>query len=130
VVDAYGITGQVSTPAAPLTLITAFDTILTGLRFGVVYWNPETDDFCWFGWTGSFGHGLTLVQARYAAAVEPQCEPDGGGLVCSSGEVVSSVLSYDVAPGEMMAGISHAYERGVSGAVAGGVRSAGVTSAG
>ena len=57
VVDAIGVSSMVDTPAEPLTNVTAFADLIGGptLSDGLVYWNPATDDFCWFGWSGGGG---------------------------------------------------------------------------
>jgi hypothetical protein len=53
--DFTGVTAQVATAAAPLTIVTVYEnTICPGGPCGITFWNPVTNLFKCFGVTGGF----------------------------------------------------------------------------
>jgi hypothetical protein len=50
--DANGVTGHVATPSDKVTVVTIMKNMLTAPTFelnGLIFWNPVTNDFKWYG---------------------------------------------------------------------------------
>lgn len=57
--DIDGVTQHVATPANPLTVVTVIEnTSHGGGPCGVIYWNPATNFFKWYGFGGGFQSGV------------------------------------------------------------------------
>ncbi len=68
VTDPAGATAQVATAGDPLTIVTVYEnTSCSGLPCGVTYWNPETDVFRCYGYSGG---AMTGVDVNRSAPVK------------------------------------------------------------
>ena len=70
IVDPIGVSGMVDTVTSPLSNITAYENMRhSGGPCGMAYWNPATDNFCWFGWGGGLDRAIALAPTGVAEKV-------------------------------------------------------------
>src|SRR5712691_4042254 len=78
--DFTGVTAQVATAAAPLTIVTVYEnTICPGGPCGITFWNPVTNVFKCFGVTGGF-------QAASAVNLKGAVKTGPGGATFQPGD--------------------------------------------
>ena len=79
IADTGGLTSHVNTAADPLTIATVYEnTGCSGLPCGVTYWNPATDDFKCYGYSGGFMSGISLHTTAPTRVVDPDGTPGTG----------------------------------------------------